>query len=504
MNRDTPAERDEEVSALIETLDQTERRLEVLLAGQVDTVSDRAGRTFVLRHAQEHLRDAEVARQAAILNALPAHLALLDADGVIVSVNQAWQTFAAANAIQGSGSGIGANYLEICDIAQGEDASEARRAAAGIRAVLAGAVKSFSLEYACHSPAQQRWYLLTVTPLSADRPLGAVAMHLDITERNRTEAALRAGAVEFRALAEAMPQMVWITRADGWNIYFSQQWMDYTGLTQEESLGHGWVKPFHPDDQPRAQLAWQHATDTITIYSIECRLRRADGVYHWWLMRGVPQLDAAGKVLKWFGTCTDIHDLKSAELELSDSNRALRESDEKFQQLASHVADVFYVASSDLQKVHYVSPAYEKVWGRSVESLYANPQQWGEAIVSDEREQAIATFSRLANGEASVSLEFRIARSDGTVRCIFSRAFAIRDRDGKVGRITGIASDITERKAAEEVVKKRGAELERFHRLSVGRELQMIELKKQVNQLAGEAGQKPPYELAFLGREGGS
>src|SRR5450755_4606332 len=113
---------------------------------------------------------------------------------------------------------------------------------------------------------------------------------------------------DFRTLAEAMPQIVWITRPDGWNIHFNQQWMDYTGLTLEESLGHGWNKPFHPDDQQRAWDAWQHATQTIGVYTLACRLRRVDGVYRWWLIRGVPQRDATGNVLQWFGTCTDIHD----------------------------------------------------------------------------------------------------------------------------------------------------------------------------------------------------
>ena len=107
-------------------------------------------------------------------------------------------------------------------------------------------------------------------------------------------------------------------------MYFNQHWMDYTGLTLEESLGHGWNKPFHPDDQQRAWDAWQHATATIGTYSLECRLRRADGVYRWWLIRGVPLRDAAGNILKWFGTCTDIHDLKLAELEISRTNRALQ------------------------------------------------------------------------------------------------------------------------------------------------------------------------------------
>ena len=120
--------------------------------------------------------------------------------------------------------------------------------------------------------------------------------------------ALKKSENEFRLLAEAMPQIVWITRADGWNIYFNQQWMDYTGLSLEESCGHGWNKPFHPDDQQRAWDAWKDATTNNGTYSLECRLRRFDGEYKWWLIRGVPVKDAMGTILKWFGTCTDIND----------------------------------------------------------------------------------------------------------------------------------------------------------------------------------------------------
>jgi len=89
---------------------------------------------------------------------------------------------------------------------------------------------------------------------------------------------------EFRAMAEALPQIVWITRPDGWNIFFNQKWVDYTGLTLEESYGHGWNKPFHPDDRQRAWDAWQNALNNNGTYSLECRLRRADGTYRWWLV----------------------------------------------------------------------------------------------------------------------------------------------------------------------------------------------------------------------------
>jgi PAS domain S-box-containing protein len=150
----------------------------------------------------------------------------------------------------------------------------------------------------------------------SDMSKGTIWLLDDITERKLSEVALRESEKEFRLLAEAMPQIVWITRPDGWNIYFNQQWQDYTGQTLEESYGDGWFKPFHPEDKQRAWDAWQNATTHGAVYSLECRLRRADGVYLWWLIRGVPVLDEHGSMSKWFGTCTDINELKQAENDL--------------------------------------------------------------------------------------------------------------------------------------------------------------------------------------------
>lgn len=154
--------------------------------------------------------------------------------------------------------------------------------------------------------------------------LGMVGISEDITARTESVLALRASEEKFRTLAESMPQIVWITTPDGANVYFNQQWMDYTGLTLEESLGDGWIKPFHPDDRQRAWDAWQTATASIGVYSLECRLRRADGEYRWWLVRGVPRKDAEGKILEWFGTCTDIHEFKQADVQTERTNRAFK------------------------------------------------------------------------------------------------------------------------------------------------------------------------------------
>ncbi|WP_182113871.1 MULTISPECIES: sensor domain-containing diguanylate cyclase [unclassified Actinotalea] len=113
-------------------------------------------------------------------------------------------------------------------------------------------------------------------------------------------------------LVSTLPQIVWVARPDGYHTYFNQQWLDYTGLTLAESLGDGWNPPFHPDDRPLSRRLWAEATRTGQPYEIEYRLRRHDGVYRWMLGRAVPMRDDTGAIVKWFGTCTDIEDLKAA------------------------------------------------------------------------------------------------------------------------------------------------------------------------------------------------
>ena len=126
------------------------------------------------------------------------------------------------------------------------------------------------------SDGQMIWVQARSKPMSNGTTILGIVQ--DITERVQAERALETSENEFELLAESMPQIVWVTRSDGWNIYFNQQWVDYTGLSLEESYGHGWNKPFHPDDQQRARDAWQNAIKNKGSYSIECQLRRKDGI----------------------------------------------------------------------------------------------------------------------------------------------------------------------------------------------------------------------------------
>lgn len=129
---------------------------------------------------------------------------------------------------------------------------------------------------------------------------------------------------EFRTLAESMPQIVWIAETDGMSIYFNNRWTEYTGLTMKESLDDGWKKAIHPDDEHQVWDAWKLSVLTGADYSIEARLRNEDGIYRWWLIRSVPFKNGSGKIIKWFGTCTDIDDIKMAQLEILKINRALK------------------------------------------------------------------------------------------------------------------------------------------------------------------------------------
>jgi len=136
---------------------------------------------FTARKHAEAALQAALETQTAILDALPAQIALLDPLGHILTVNASWETFGTANAEQSAGFSIGRNYVDVCDGATGACSEEGRAVAEGLRSVLTGQQPGFTLEYPCHSPQEKRWFRLTATPVSTVRPAGAVVMHVDIT-----------------------------------------------------------------------------------------------------------------------------------------------------------------------------------------------------------------------------------------------------------------------------------------------------------------------------------
>ncbi len=141
-----------------------------------------------------------------------------------------------------------------------------------------------------------------------------VAVHfLDVGERKRAEARLLDSEARFRTITEAMPQMVWSTDADGRHDFFNARWYEFTGAAEGSTDGDAWRELIHPDDRVEILRLWQQALATGEDYGTEYRLRHRSGEYRWVLGRAVAARDEAGQVIRWMGTCTDIHEMKKAE-----------------------------------------------------------------------------------------------------------------------------------------------------------------------------------------------
>ena len=215
----------------------------------------------------------------------------------------------------------------------------------------------------------------------------------------------------------------------------------------QEWIGQPWVEKVHhlqADDSHDARVQWSvHTTfsDGQSHRGDDEVYLRKDGTCFNLDFTSTPILQD-GKLTGAVIVFRDITARKQTE-------NALRESEEKFRQLADNITDVFWITSPDMRKIHYVSPAYERVWGRSVDSLRAGPHQWVESILPEERGRVFAAFAGLGADRSSVSVEYRISRPDGTIRWLHNRGFAVRDAAGNVIRHTGIATDITERRQLE-------------------------------------------------------
>lgn len=171
--------------------------------------------------------------------------------------------------------------------------------------------------------------------------LGGIVVFKDITEyANEIAAQIHENEKQFESIANFMPVMVWTTTPDGLHDWFSQRWYDYTGLTVEQSIGEGWRLPFHPEDMKVTVKSWFHCLKTGDEYNTEYRCQRYDGEWRWMLGRALPFYDDSGRIIKWIGTCTDIHDLVLARQEA-------RRTREQLQQVIQHAKILLWAVNRD-------------------------------------------------------------------------------------------------------------------------------------------------------------
>ena len=299
---------------------------------------------------------------------------------------------------------------------------------------------------------------LAVSPIRdlEGRVKGASTIARDITQLKQADAARQESERAFRTLADLVPQLVWMCTPDGLNIYFNQQWVDYTGLTLAESYGRGWNIPFHSDDKQAAWDAWNHATATGDTYRIESRLRAANGSYRWFLMRGVPLRDEAGAIVKWFGTCTDIEDLKRAEETLRKLNDELRRASAYNRSLIEASLDPLVTVAPN-GTITDVNKATEKITGLSRQALIGTDF----CDYFTDPEKARTGYRHVFKEGWVQDYDLEIRRPDGTTTPVLYNASVYRNEAGEPVGVFAAARDITERKRAEEEIKELNVSLER-------------------------------------------
>jgi PAS domain S-box-containing protein len=175
---------------------------------------------------------------------------------------------------------------------------------------------------------------MTVTPVRAGSGdiTHFVAIKEDISERKHAEEELRESEARFRQLADAMPQLVWTAEPDGTVDYYNVRYKEYEGITSTGEEGYRWAPVLHPDDMQPTVAAWERALARGDVYQVEHRARMTDGNYRWHLSRGVPVRDEQGLIVKWYGTATDIHDLKAAQ----EESERLQEQQQDMMRTISH------------------------------------------------------------------------------------------------------------------------------------------------------------------------
>jgi PAS domain S-box-containing protein len=182
---------------------------------------------------------------------------------------------------------------------------------------------------------EYRWFLVRTAPLRDEQGnlVKWYGVSIDIEDRKRAEG-------RSRTLIDAIPQQIWSGPPDGTLDYCNDRWRSDTGLELEELQGDGWQSMLHPDDRGRVLKAWHESVVNGRPYEQEERHRGADGTYRWYLSRGVPLRDAEGRIVRWYGTNTDIGDRKQAEEELRRlSGQLLRSQDEERRRIAQDLHD---------------------------------------------------------------------------------------------------------------------------------------------------------------------
>lgn len=393
----------------------------------------------VPQHSEQARRRNDAARQAAILDALPAHVALVNARGAITSVNRAWTKFSDDALTDAASTGVGSNYLEVCDRAVGDGATLAGEVAEGLRAVLRGSVTGYTVEYPCHGLGQKHWFRLTISPLDGEPPAGAILMHDDITERTKAKHSLQQSSELLLAVSSSTPDFLFVKDRHGRYMLCNEAFAAFAGCSKAQMVGETHVDLFGPEDSDKVLASDVTVMQSGEAVSFENRLTGTTGSRAFMVTK-VPYRDGRGRVIGVIGIARDITERKRAE-------RSLREN-EQLQTMVSRLAQV--------GSWHVDLPQTNVEWSKALALIHEESEGFSPTLaqalayyVPEHRSGMTKAFEACVREGTPFDLELELLTAKA--RRIWVRAIgeAVRDTAGKIVRVRGALQDLSERKRAE-------------------------------------------------------
>jgi PAS domain S-box-containing protein len=316
--------------------------------------------------------------------------------------------------------------------------------------------------------------------------VGAV---MDITSAKESEDRIR-------LIIDTVPAQLWTESPEGIVDFVNRRWIDYTGMTLEQAVGSGWNRMVHPDDIERVLSKWRKFIAEGKPREIESRLRRSDGEYRWFLSRVCPLVDRSGHILGWYGSDTDIHDLKTAEETLRRSEGYLAEA-QKLSHTGSWARDV---ATDEMT---YSSEEFYRVLGFDPRFGPPRFETFLQRVHPHDQAKVREIVEKARREKAEYELDYRIIHPAGDIRDIHVIGHPVLSPSGDVVEFVGTVIDITERKQAEEErerLRQAQADLARVNRVTTMGEL-TASLAHEVNQPIGAAVTNASTCLRWLAGE---
>ncbi|MDQ0524288.1 PAS domain S-box protein [Methylobacterium gregans] len=286
---------------------------------------------------------------------------------------------------------------------------------------------------------------VTRLPDADGRPGNLLVVTVDLTKRLAAEEGLRVSEARFRLMADAVPQIVWITDAEGRTEFFNKQWSDYTGEPYEPTTAAKVAATYvHPDDAPPTMIAFDAARRSGGTFLVEHRIRSAAGKYRWFLVRAEPYREpVSGEIVRWFGASVDIHDRKLAEDALRALNANLeREVVERSRErglIWQHSLDLLSVIDLHTATFDAVNPAWTAALGWPPNEIERRP--YADFVHPEDMGASSASFAQVRQGSPVMRFENRYRTKDGSWRWL---SWAAVPEGGKLYSIT---RDVTDEKA---------------------------------------------------------